>query len=144
MLINATEVEGFFNLLFAHLFALYSPSSPELKQYIISLLKVLSSSSERLSVRYRMFVLIFLIYLNSKKNPFSFSNLFNTIPRKSPLRLLVYQSLLATATAHDDIEILQLTKESVEKWISEWDISADEKAAFLKSIVDAYAKADQL
>ena len=57
-LTNATEVEGFFNLLFAHLFALYSPSSPELKQYIISLLKVLSSSSERLSIRYRMYVLI--------------------------------------------------------------------------------------
>jgi translation initiation factor 3 subunit M len=51
---------------------------------------------------------------------------------------------LATATAHDDIDVLQLTKESVEKWISEWDISSDEKAAFLKSIVDAYAKADQL
>jgi len=113
--------------LFAHLFALYSPSSPELKQYIVSLLKVLSSSSERLSIRYRIF-----------------QNLFNTIPRKSPLRLLVYQSLLATATAHDDIEVLQLTKESVEKWISDWEISADEKAAFLKSIVDAYAKADQL
>jgi len=38
---------------------------------------------------------------------------------------------------------LELTKEDVEKWISEWDISVDEKAAFLKSIVDAYTKADQ-
>jgi len=113
--------------LFAHMFALYSPSSPELKQYIISLLKVLSSSSDRLPIRYRIL-----------------SNLFNAIPRTSPLRLLVYQTLLATATAHNDVEVLQLTKESVEKWISEWDISADEKAAFLKSIVDAYAKTDQL
>lgn len=121
------EVEGFFNLLFAHLFALHSPSSPELKQYIISLLKVLSSSSDRLSIRYRIF-----------------SNLFNTLPQTSPLRLLVYQSLLATATAHDDIDVLELKKENVEKWISEWDISPDEKAIFLKSIVDAYAKVDQL
>jgi translation initiation factor 3 subunit M len=39
---------------------------------------------------------------------------------------------------------LELTKEDVGRWISEWDISLDEKAAFLKSIVDAYAKADQL
>jgi len=81
--------------------------------------------------------------LNPKKTLFSLSNLFNAIPRTSPLRLLVYQTLLATATAHDDIEVLQLTKEGVEKWISEWDISAEEKAAFFKSIVDAYAKADQ-
>ncbi|KAF8806297.1 PCI-domain-containing protein [Phlegmacium glaucopus] len=124
------EVEGFFNLLFAHLFALYSPSSPELKQYITSLLKVLSSpssASDRISIRYRIL-----------------SNLFNTLPRTSPLRLLVYQSLLATANAHDDIDVLELTKADVEKWISEWDISADEKAAFLKSIVDAHAKADRL
>jgi hypothetical protein len=60
---NATEIEGFFNLLFAHLFALYSPGSPELKQYIISLLKVLSSSSERLSIRYRMYVLKLFFHL---------------------------------------------------------------------------------
>lgn len=85
----------------------------------------------------------FFIYLNSKP-PFSLSNLFNTLPRTSPLRLLVYQSLLATATAHNDINVLELTKADIEKWISEWEISADEKALFLKSIVDAYAKADQL
>ena len=106
-------------------------------KYYPPLLNVFLSDTECTS-------LYFFIYLNPKKRPFSFSNLFNAIPRKSPLRHLVYQSLLATATAHDDIEVLQLTKESVEKWISDWEISADEKAAFLKSIVDAYAKADQL
>ena len=108
-------------------------------KYYPPLLNVFLSDTECTS-------LYFFIYLNPifLKIPSSFSNLFNAIPRTSPLRLLVYQSLLATATAHDDIEVLQLTKESVEKWLSEWDISADEKAAFLKSIVDAYAKADQL
>ena len=61
---NATEVEGFFNLLFAHLFALYSPSSPELKKYIISLLEAISSSSsERLSIRYRMYLLVSSFHL---------------------------------------------------------------------------------
>ena len=142
---DATEVEGFFNLLFAHLFALYSPGSPELKQYIISLLKVLSSSSsDRLSIKYRMYALVYFHLLKHLDPPFSLSNLFNALPRTSPLRLLVYQSLLATATTHDDIDVLELTKEDVEKWVSEWDVSIDEKAAFLKSIVDAYAKADEL
>lgn len=107
-------------------------------KYYPPLLNVFLSDTECTSSYF--FIYLYPIF----KLPFSFSNLFNAIPRTSPLRLLVYQSLLATATAHDDIEVLQLTKESVEKWLSEWDISADEKAAFLKSIVDAYAKADQL
>lgn len=66
-LTSTLEVEGFFNLLFAHLFALHSSSSPELKQYIISLLKMLSSSSERLSVRYRMYVPVYLHLLEPFK-----------------------------------------------------------------------------
>ncbi len=61
---NETEIEGFYNLLFAHIFSLYPPTSPEAKQYLTILLKTISSSpSERLSVKYRMcvFNLIFLV-----------------------------------------------------------------------------------
>lgn len=73
----------------------------------------------------------------------SVSNLFNTIPRNSPLRLTVYQTLIQIATSKDDLDVLELTKSNVEKWLSEWEISPEEKSAFLKSIVDAYVKAEQ-
>ncbi|KAF8204770.1 PCI domain-containing protein [Pholiota molesta] len=102
------EIEGFYNLLFAHTFSLYPPTSPEAKQYITNLLKTISASpSERLSVKYRMYTLIQI------------------------------------ATSKDDLDVLELTKSDVEKWLSEWEISPEEKSAFLKSIVDAYVKAEQ-
>ncbi|KAF8969390.1 hypothetical protein BDZ97DRAFT_240477 [Flammula alnicola] len=121
------EIEGFYNLLFAHIFSLYPSTSPEAEQYLTTLLKTISSSpSERLSVKYRIV-----------------SNLFNTIPRNSPLRFTVYQTLLHIATSKDDLAALELTKSDVEKWLSEWEISDEKKASFLKTIVDAYARAEQ-
>ena len=72
------------------------------------------------------------------------ANLFNSIPRNSPLRLAVYNTLLALATSNDDLDILKLSRVDVEKWLSEWNVSQDEKSTFLKSIVDAYAKAGEL
>lgn len=74
----------------------------------------------------------------------SLSNLFNVIPRRSPLRLTVYNTLLEIAIANDDINALHLTRADVEKWLSEWDIAAEEKSTFLKVIVDAYAQAGRL
>ncbi|KIK03132.1 hypothetical protein K443DRAFT_121587 [Laccaria amethystina LaAM-08-1] len=122
------EVEGFFNLFYAHLFALYSPDSSEAKTYLTTLLQTLSSSPfDRLSIKYRIL-----------------ANLFNSIPRNSPLRLAVYKTLLALATSNDDLDILKLSRADVEEWLSEWNISQDEKSTFLKSIVDAYAKAGEV
>jgi hypothetical protein len=76
--------------------------------------------------------------------PCRLSNLFNAIPRTSSLRLVVYNTLLDLATANDELEVLQLSRGDVEKWLTEWDITPDEKSAFLKRIVGAYQKADQL
>lgn len=73
----------------------------------------------------------------------SVSNLFNTIPRNSPLRLTVYQTLLQIATSKDELAVLELTKSDVETWLSEWEITAEEKSAFLKSIADSYVQAEQ-
>jgi translation initiation factor 3 subunit M len=69
--------------------------------------------------------------------------LFNAIPRTSSLRLTVYNTLLDLATAKDELDVLQLSRTDVEKWLSEWDISSDEKSAFLKRIVEAYQTAAQ-
>jgi translation initiation factor 3 subunit M len=145
VIFNHTEIEGFYNLLFAHTFSLYPPTSPEAKQYITNLLKTISASpSERLSVKYRMYVHNLPGGLETfTEHVDSVSNLFNTIPRNSPLRLTVYQTLIQIATSKDDLDVLELTKSDVEKWLSEWEISPEEKSAFLKSIVDAYVKAEQ-
>ncbi|KAH6914777.1 PCI domain-containing protein [Coprinopsis sp. MPI-PUGE-AT-0042] len=123
---NEKEAEGFFNLLYAHLLSLFPSGTPELKEIVANLLQTVSSSSDRLSSKYRVI-----------------SNLFNALPRSSPLRRLVYNAILEIAVANDDIRSLNLRKKEVEKWISEWDISDEEKSEFLKSISDAYSKIGQ-
>ncbi|PPQ63150.1 hypothetical protein CVT24_005790 [Panaeolus cyanescens] len=121
------EIEGFFNLLFAHLFAIHSADSPEAKQYLIALVNAISSSpDDQLHVKYRIL-----------------SNLFNLLPRNSSQRPLVYRSLLSIASANENLDVLELSKTDVEQWLSEWDISSEEKASFLKAIVDAYGAVNQ-
>ncbi|KAJ3807992.1 PCI domain-containing protein [Lentinula aff. lateritia] len=122
------EIEGFFNLIYAHLFSLFSPSSQEAKQHTDTLLKVISSSpAEQTSIKYRIL-----------------SNLFNALPRNSSLRLSVYNTILQIAVADDSINALHLSRSDVEKWTNEWDISPEDKSAFLENIVNAYAKSNQL
>jgi len=117
------ETEGFYNLLFAHLLTQFSPDSPDTKEHIAVLLPVIVSSSEAAHLKYRIL-----------------SNLFNVIPRRSSLRLPVYKNLLGLAASNDDLDRLGLTRAEVEKWLQEWEISAEEKSELLKAIADAYAR----
>ncbi|KAF9266295.1 PCI-domain-containing protein [Marasmius fiardii PR-910] len=122
------EIEGFFNLIYSHFLTLYPPSSPETKQGLETVLKAISSApSEQSFIKYRVL-----------------SNLFNALPRTSRLRLSVYRTLLDTATSNDELAFLQLSRADVNHWMEEWEISQEEKSAFLKTIADAYAKFDQL
>ncbi|THH33481.1 hypothetical protein EUX98_g705 [Antrodiella citrinella] len=116
------EIEGFFNLLFAHLLSLFPSESPQTKQYIPAILQAVSSSSEPSGTKYRVI-----------------SNLFNTIPARSELRLPVQRTLVEIASTNYELEHLSLSPAGVEKWLSEWDVSSEEKSAFLKLLVDAYA-----
>jgi hypothetical protein len=51
------EIEGFFNLIYAHLFSLYSPDSAETKQYVAGLVQTISAaSSEQTPIKYRLYV----------------------------------------------------------------------------------------
>lgn len=121
------EIEGFFNLLFSHVLSLHSYESPKTKEYVTQLLETVTSApAQHTAIKYRIL-----------------SNFFNALPRTSPLRYLVYNSLLDTALSNDGIEVLQLSRAEVEKWLSEWDISSEEKSSFLKSVVDAYTKSGQ-
>ncbi|KAG7097359.1 hypothetical protein E1B28_004710 [Marasmius oreades] len=122
------EIEGFFNLIYSHLLTLYPENSTESKQHLETILKAVSSApSEQNFVKYRVL-----------------SNLFNALPRTSPLRLSVYQTLLDIATSNDELDFLQLSRADVEYWLEECEVAQEEKSGFLKSIADAYAKFDQV
>ncbi|KAK1223316.1 hypothetical protein PQX77_013793 [Marasmius sp. AFHP31] len=125
---NEREIEGFFNLIYSHFLTLYSTDSPEAKKHLETISKAVQSApSEQNFIKYRVL-----------------SNLFNALPRSSPLRLSIYRTLLDIATSNDQIDVLQLSRADVNTWLAEWDVSQEEKSAFTKSIADAYAKSDQL
>jgi len=49
------EIEGFFNLLYAHTFSLFPSGSPELEQPVTTLLeRIASGPQEQLAIKYRM------------------------------------------------------------------------------------------
>jgi len=123
---SAREIEGFYNLIFAHFLSLYDVESTEARSILDPLLKTISSSSMESTVKYRVL-----------------SNLFNSTPRKSSIRLSIYTVLLTLAETSDELEVLALTPEDVDKWLDEWPNSNDEKSAFLKHLETAYLKADE-
>jgi len=120
------EIEGFYNLLFAHLRNLFPFDSPEMKSHLDSLLIAISSSQSHFNLQYRLLSL-----------------LFNSIPRQSGHRLSVYKVLLRLASSRDELEVLQPSRANVEKWTNEWDITPQQKSDFLKTLVGAFAKAEQ-
>ncbi|KZT05631.1 PCI-domain-containing protein [Laetiporus sulphureus 93-53] len=120
------EIEGFFNLLFAHFITLLPLDSSDAKARLVSLLQTIAGSPDQSIIKYRIL-----------------SNFFNALPRRSNLRLLVYKTLLELASTHDELELLGLSRGDVEKWASEWDISVEEKSEFLQSVASAYTKSGQ-
>lgn len=52
----ATEIEGFFNLLYAHLLTLWPTDSPETKNRLSALLPTITSSTTESAAKYRMCV----------------------------------------------------------------------------------------
>ncbi|KAI0832776.1 PCI-domain-containing protein [Trametes gibbosa] len=121
---SAKEIEGFFNLLFSHFLALFPLTSPDARTHLDTLLKAIVSAPDHTATKFRIL-----------------SNLFNALPRRSPLRLSVYQTLLEFASASDELELLGVSGTEVDKWLSEWEVSSEEKSGFLKLLVHAFAKA---
>ncbi|KAF5388187.1 hypothetical protein D9615_000692 [Tricholomella constricta] len=121
------EIEGFFNLLFSHLFSLHASEGSDTKVYVNAFVQLLTHQpSERKFIKYRIL-----------------SNLFNAVERTSSLRPLVYIALVQMAGLNNDFDTLQITRANVEKWLSEWNIPQIEKAVFLKNVSDAYLTASQ-
>jgi len=119
------EVEGFFNLLVSHILENYS-TPPEASPHIQKLISVVKSSPRPISLKCRIL-----------------SNIFNITPRSSPLRLQTYLSIVEIASKSEEYEALQLESVDFEKWLAEWDVSVEEKASFLKSVVAALVSSGQ-
>lgn len=140
-----TEIEGFYNLVFSHLFTLWPLNSPQIKESLASLLRTISSEpTKRPSTKFRMSAWQSLQPIRLLNLTYSLSNLFNVIPRTSPLRLTVYSTILNFASSNDQLDTLQLQPATVEKWLKEWDISPEDKSTFLKSLIDTFTSADQV
>ncbi|KAF9236231.1 hypothetical protein BU15DRAFT_77205 [Melanogaster broomeanus] len=121
------EIEGFFNLLYSYLFALWQVDSSETRQHVIFLLGIISASpSDNSSVKYRIL-----------------SNLFNSTPPSSALRLPIYTTILQVAAANSELELLALSKSDIERWLKEWEVSDEEKSQFLKTIIDTLTQTGQ-
>ena len=52
------------------------------------------------------------------------------------------RALVQLASANDELEQLQFSEAEVERWLSEWAISPEEKSAYLKTLVDVFEQAD--
>ncbi|CAG7848811.1 Eukaryotic translation initiation factor 3 subunit M {ECO:0000256/HAMAP-Rule:MF_03012} Short=eIF3m {ECO:0000256/HAMAP-Rule:MF_03012} [Serendipita indica DSM 11827] len=116
------EVEGFFNLLVAHVLDSYpDPSAP-----LSSLTKSICSAHRSSTIKYRLL-----------------SNIFNALPHSSPLRPRTFSELLKLASDNEELDVLHLHKAEVDKWLEEWEIDTEERAQFCKDIADALVKASQ-
>ncbi|KAG5340416.1 hypothetical protein C0989_001656 [Termitomyces sp. Mn162] len=121
------EIEGFFNLLFSHLYSLYASDGPETKDYVNAFIQLLIvEPATQKFLKYRIL-----------------SNLFNATEHTSSIRPLVYSSLVQISSANGDLDVLQITRINVEKWLSEWTVPPTEKASFLKTISGAYEAESQ-
>ncbi|KZV94255.1 hypothetical protein EXIGLDRAFT_767316, partial [Exidia glandulosa HHB12029] len=118
------EIEGFFNQLIAQVLDVYPPDALEAPVKRVQDVVASSTAPPDSPIKFRIL-----------------TNLFNALPRTSPLRLPVAESLIALAD--DDLDVLQLSRPQVEKWLAEWDIPLETKSAFLKKVADGVAKAGQ-
>ncbi|CAL1700392.1 unnamed protein product [Somion occarium] len=96
-------------------------------EQLATLLQTVASADAPSSIKYRIL-----------------SNIFNATPRKSGLRLPVHRALIELASANDELDHLAVSVSEVEKWLSEWDVSVDEKTSFLKTLFDVYTKSGDL
>ncbi|KAG8896570.1 hypothetical protein FRB99_008833, partial [Tulasnella sp. 403] len=119
------EIEGFFNLLFAHVLTLFPEES--LKEQLAPLIHEITSGPGQTALKCRIL-----------------SNLFNIIHRRSPLRLQVYRALLSVAEAEDDMDSLGITLQEVKRLLFEWDVPQEDKSELLKSLSDAFSTTGQV
>ncbi|KAG0013095.1 hypothetical protein BGZ81_001239 [Podila clonocystis] len=69
------------------------------------------------------------------------SNVFNTLPANSPLRLSVFTSIVELAVASDDMDLVLPQLQYVPNWVSEWGVGADAERTLLLTLSDRLKEA---
>ncbi|KAG0308669.1 hypothetical protein BGZ98_007241 [Dissophora globulifera] len=64
------------------------------------------------------------------------SNVFNTLPANSPLRLSVFNTIVDLAVASDDMDLVLPQLQYVPSWISEWGVGPDAERSLLLKLSD--------
>lgn len=117
------ELEGVYNLLFS-LISSTNQQSTLLPNLISAISK--EGAVEKNNVRYRIL-----------------SNLFNSLPASSPLRLQTFNALLSLAAANDDLDYLTSSLKALPQWLAQWEVSEADKAACLESVAKALEGAEK-
>ncbi|KAI8603129.1 hypothetical protein EDD21DRAFT_370018 [Dissophora ornata] len=80
-----------------------------------------------------------LISEPNQKTPIKFkvlSNVFNTLPANSPLRLSVFTAIVDLAVASDDMDLVLPQLQYVPSWIGEWGVSVEAERTLLLTLSD--------
>ncbi|KAF9312682.1 hypothetical protein BG000_002575 [Podila horticola] len=64
------------------------------------------------------------------------SNVFNTLPANSPLRLSVFTSIVDLAVASDEMDLVLPQLQYVPNWVSEWGVGTDAERTLLLTLSD--------
>ncbi|KAJ1033190.1 hypothetical protein NDA13_001188 [Ustilago tritici] len=117
------ELEGVYNLLFSLI-----SSTCQQSTLLPTLISAVSRQGavEKNNVRYRIL-----------------SNLYNSLPASSPLRLQTFDALLSLAAANDDLDYLTSSLKALPQWLAQWQVSEADKAACLQSVAKALEGAEK-
>ncbi|KAN0061084.1 hypothetical protein ACQY0O_006819 [Thecaphora frezii] len=124
------EMEGVFNLISTLVLTNFAaPEDEEVRQKLLGQVAsaiVTEGPSEKNLVRYRIL-----------------SNIFNTLPAQSALRLDLFNSLLSLASANDDLDYLSSALTSLPQWLAEWKVSDEAKSTCLEKVAKALESAEK-
>ncbi|KAF9423626.1 hypothetical protein BGZ94_008221 [Podila epigama] len=70
------------------------------------------------------------------------SNIFNTLPANSSLRLSVFTSIVDLAAASDDMDLILPQLQYVSSWVKEWGVGSEEERVLLLTLSDRLKGAD--
>ncbi|KAF9961519.1 hypothetical protein BGZ72_003357 [Mortierella alpina] len=108
------EFEAAFNLLVA--IALNDASKTGLEQILKT---IVSEPTQKSTLKFKVL-----------------SNIFNTLPANSPLRLQVFTSIVELAVATDDMDLVLPQLQYVPSWISEWGVGVEAERTLLLTVSD--------
>ncbi|KAG0097273.1 hypothetical protein BGZ93_003087 [Podila epicladia] len=139
------EFESAFNLLVA--IAIVDAD----KAVVEDILKtIVSEPTQKTAIKFKVYDLqgdIYIVFLTGlKANDLetrsedysnwenNLSNVFNTLPANSPLRLTVFTSIVDLAVATDDMDLVLPQLQYVPNWVSEWGVGADAERTLLLTL----------